>query len=189
MNKKIIIPLAILAVLLPATGFMINDQTDSSINMNSEKIHSVMEVSKIKRSMPEILDKSQVIIEGIILSAESISKQIDEDSDRKMVFTVATVQVIEVLKGEVDSKIVKVQMFGGETAEQIVDAPRLDVNENDQVIMLLFSDPEADYLEGNYGLADWDLGIFKKDNDSAKSFSETRSIPYDDLKEAIKNGK
>jgi len=189
MNKKIIIPLAILAVILPAIGVIVTEQTDSSIDMNSEKIHSIMEVSKIERSMSEILEKSQVIIEGTILSTEAISKQIDADSEREMIFTIATVQVNQVLKGDIDSKIVKVQMFGGEMEKRIVEAPRMDVNKNDQVIMLLFSDPEADYLGGNYGLADWDKGIFKNENGSAKSFAETRSIPYDDLKEAIKLGK
>ncbi len=177
MNKKIVIPIAVLAIILPAIGIM-------SIDTSNDVISGHIIGSSAGLTIPELVSSSDLTIEGTILKTSTVTKILEGDSP--MVFTIAKVRVNEVLYGDLTEKTITVQMFGGIDGKYEITTDRLSVAENDQVIMILFKDTNADYLGGNYGLASMTDAIYKQDNGNAKSSNTSKSIPYDDLKEAIK---
>lgn len=192
MKLKIIIPIAMLAVVLSVVGVMSmteptqNQPSPSMTPSDAHKMITVMSADERSFNFRELVDASDIIIEGKIVDTQTIEKKIDPEHRLSTIFTVATVKVSQVLKGESED-VIQVQLYGGETENRILITERLSIEKNDNVIMFLELDPENDLFAGNYNLVAQMQGLYKTELDQANNIIEERTIPTNELKRAIKS--
>lgn len=186
MKRKTIIPIGMLAAALLAISItsisMIEptqDQPSTNLALSeTDKMTTVMSTDERLFTFQELVDTSDVIIEGTILDTRTIEKKMDPEHRLPTIFTIATVEVSQVLKGEA-KEVIQVQLYGGETEDRIVIAERLDVEKRDDVIMFLELDPENDLFGGNYNLVAQMQGLYKIELEQANNILEERAMSTD----------
>jgi len=186
MNKKILLPLLVLAVI-PVIGFgLIPDDADRlgkefAANYPGATIgvHSLEE----EISEQEEVDRASLIIEGTIIETDTYWKIVRSDSPPR-IFTDFTVKVDEVIKGE-SKKIVKVTMSGGEKDGVTTYTEGSKIKNGDKVIMILGQD-----ISSVFGDSYTPISISKStyvidDDEKANNKINDRSDNKDKVKERI----
>lgn len=190
MNRKIMILLVAAIATLPIFGML-------GMSLDQEEIHSkplnisdtnkmvtVHSFDEVAFTLPELVSASELIIKGSVLDVTSFEKKVDPEHKMPWIFSIAKVQVQDVLKGESTEKIVRVQLYGGETEERVFLSEGHDVKVTDDVIMFLERDPESIY-GSNYALVSPISSMYLIDDDVAKHYYEEKSLSVDSLKESI----
>ncbi len=194
MKTKIIIPLVILATLLPAIGIIssFGEQIPTPHKPQSipetDKIVSILDSDRVLYTMPELVKTADLIIVGQVTSVEPYEKMVDPQHDSPWLFTLATVQIQEILKGQTDQKTVKVQLMGGESDTQVSLYDRLDVKPNETFVLFLSKSPTSTSTSmygDNYSVTSTINGLYVIDGDTAKAYEELNSLPLDGLKLSI----
>lgn len=188
MNKKLLLPIIAIVAILPVlamTSFSEPTTIESNISTTSEKEIQIYSYSERIFTVPELYETADLVIEGKILNTMPFEKLVDKEHKRPWLFTIATVQIQEVIKGDVTPKTIKVQLLGGETLDRIGVSERLDVDKNDTVIMFLELDPENIY-GSNYNLVTPSQALYQVQDGNAYKFEEDRVIPVEEFKQALK---
>lgn len=193
MNKKIIIPLALLVAIIPAIGLTSsyeNDEITQTVHTptlipHTDKIVSHADFDTRNMSLSESVDVASLIIKGTVLSTESFEKKVNPEHNAPWVFTVATVQISEVLKGDYTEKTIKVQMLGGETDARLALVEGSLAEEGEEVIMLL-NNKETSIFAPNYNLiTQAGDGMYTIQENEAVSYNDSKSMQLDRLIESI----
>ena len=191
MNQKIILPIVAAAVLLPVLAMLATPTEQTHIEPrpleipNTDKVVSIQSLDEVAFTLQERTKHSDLIIEGIVIGMVPLEKQIDPEDDSVWVFTVATVKVDEIFKGETEETTVNVQLYGGETDYEIAIAERHDIQINDTIIMFLEKNPDS-IAGDNYALVGPTSGMYLIEDDTAKHYHEEKSLTAENLKDAIK---
>lgn len=191
MNKKNILPLIAVMAILPVIAMVsfsessFNESSMTKSYTDTDKELQIISSSERNFTIPELYDTADLVIEGKILNTMPFEKLVDKEHKKPWLFTIATVQIQEVLKGEVTSKAIRVQLLGGETEDKIAISERLDVQKSDVVIMFLELDPENIY-GSNYNLIAPTQSLFQIHDGNAFKYEEERTIPVEAFKNALK---
>jgi len=188
MNRGILLPVAVAAVLLPALLFA--SEQDHLEHMrpmipDSDKALAIQSSDEVAFTLQERAKHSDLVIEGVVTNTASLKKQIDPSDDGYWVFTIATVKVNDVFKGETDEGTVDVQLYGGETDDVTAVFERHDIELNDDVIMFLEKNPDS-IAGDNYALVGPTSGMYLIEGDSAKHYYEEMTLTAADLRDAVK---
>ena len=120
MNKKIIIPLAILAVILPAIGVIVTEQTDSSIDMViTEDITGDDDVKKLLRRVNSSLRLQDI---PIVVAGKSFGSSFINEL---LGLGVQDIILLPVAKETLQAKVEKAVMEGKRTVLVVDDEPAI----------------------------------------------------------------
>lgn len=183
MNRKMLLPIIALAAIIPAIGMMSYSEESMTIQ-NGDKFIQITTTDEIQRTLPDRVLASDLVIQGKILSIHPKAQLVDPEHKTPWLFTVANVQIEEILKGETNKKVIQVQLFGGETEDRKTFSERLEIKESDSVVMFLGQDSESIFGE-NYGLIGSTSGMYVIEDDVAEHYVKEKSLPIDSLKIAI----
>jgi len=189
MNRGILLPVAVVAVLLPVLLLFASEQAHlehmQPMIPDSDKVLAIQSSDEVAFTLQERAKHSDLVIEGVVTNTASLKKQIDPSDDGYWVFTIATVKVNDVFKGETDEGTVDVQLYGGETDDVIAIFERHDIELNDDVIMFLEKNPDS-IAGDNYALVGPTSGMYLIEGDSAKHYYEEMTLTAADLRDAVK---
>ena len=188
MNKKIILSLVAIAVIIPVLGIgMIPDNADklgkefAANNPGATIITSSLEE---KISEQEEVNRAQLIIEGIILEEKPFWKM-DEGDKYPYILTEYVVKVNDVIKGNISvDQTVNVLMRGGTLDGVTSYNESLDIESGDNVIMLLGQDVNSIW-GGYYFPISVTKSTYAVDDDLAKNYLESKNMDKTLLKEKL----
>ena len=190
MNRKIMILMVVAVAMLPIFGIlgMSSDQEEVQSRHlsipDTNKMVTVHSFDEVAFTLPELVSTSELIIKGSVLNVTSFEKKVDLEHKMPWIFSIATVQVQDVLKGEIGERIIRVQLHGGETEERIALSEGHDIKDAGDVIMFLEKDSESIY-GSNYALVSQISSMYLIDDDVAKHYYEEKSLSVDSLKASI----
>lgn len=197
-NKNKVIPIAVLAMILPAVGMLGINTSEATIETNevgyevhiptdvdTTKLLSITESDYRIFTFPEMIERSDAIVIGTFNNANSFAET--NTNDRfPAIFTKFDLQVDEVLKGSPATKNYDVQTWGGETLERVqIMTDRMELKNNQQVLVFLEKNPESETFGNNYYPVSEKYGILQVVGDSLYQHGEERPIPLDEFKKAI----
>ena len=213
MNKKIFIPLIVVAVVAVSAGVYGFDQTNSNYNPFADAKYadnistmtyenpwksytgdkSVKSISGVFEalSLQEIVNLSDLIISGSIKDIEYVEEATNPDAPEDItVSTIYTVTIHSYMKGTDSDGVIKYTVAGGETKNHITIFEDMFVFEKrDQVVLMLekFSTVDGEILYS----AMTDMGAFKVTNGGPNSgevqqIGESITIPLPEFKSLIR---
>lgn len=188
MNHRIALPAMAAAVLLPAL-LLASEQTHLEHMQpaipDPSRMSAVQSSDEVAFTLQERVKHSDLIIEGAVVRMASLKKQIDPANDGYWVFTIATVKVNDLLKGEAGEGTIDVQLWGGETDGVAYAFERHGIGINDDVIMFLEKNPGSIYGD-NYALVGPTSGMYLIEGDSAKHYYEEMTLEAASLRDAVR---
>ena len=190
MNKKIILTLVAIAVIIPVLGIeMMPD------NVDADKIGkefaanypgaTIMTSSLEERiSEQEEVNRAQLIIEGVILEEKTFWK-LDQGDKHPYILTEYVVKVNDVIKGDMSvDQTVNVLMRGG-TLDGVTSYNKsLDIEAGDNVIMILGKDITSIWGEYYFPIS-VTKSTYAIDDDLAKNYLESRNMDKTLLKDKL----
>jgi hypothetical protein len=190
MNKKIILSLVAIAVIIPVLGITMlpdNDDADKigkEFAANNPGVTIYTSSSEEQISEQEEVNRAQLIIEGIILEEKPFWK-IDQGDKLPYILTEYVVKVNNVIKGNVSvDQTVNVLMRGG-TLDGITSYNEsLDIESGDNVILLLGQDFNSVW-GGYYFPISATKSTYSVDDDLAKNYLESKNMDKTLLKEKL----
>ncbi len=189
MSRRIILSAVVAAVLLPVLLLFVPGQTyvehTQTAFPHTDKTVAIQHSDEVAFTLQERVKHSDLVIEGVVSNMASVKKQMDPADDGYWVFTIVTVKVSDVFKGETDEGTVDVQLYGGETDDMIAVFDRHDVGINDDVIMFLEKNPDG-IAGDSYALVGPTSGMYLIEGDSAKHYHEEMSLTAGSLRDAVK---
>ncbi len=189
MNRRIILSVVAAAVLLPVLLLFIPEQTHVEyippMLPHTDKAVAIQYSDEAAFTLQERVKHSDLVIEGVVVSMASMKKQVDPADDDYWVFTIVTVKVNDIFKGDTKEETVDVQLYGGETDDVIAVFERHDVGINDDVMMFLEKSPDG-IAGDNYVLVGPTSGMYLIEEDSAKHYYGEMSLTAGELRDAVK---
>ena len=190
MNKKIILSLVAIAVIIPALGIgMLPDNVDADKlgkEFAANYPGATIMTSSIEEqiSEQEEINRAQLIIEGVILEEKPFWK-VDQGDKQPYILTEYLVKVNDVIKGDVSvDQTVNVLMRGGTLDGVTSYNESLDIEAGDNVIMLLGQDLNSVW-EGYYFPISVTKSTYTIDDDLAKNYLESKNMDKTLLKEKL----
>ncbi len=158
MREKHVYTISAILILCSIGSLFVNTQIQHNIQASWSYAYS---------DVQELADKSDLIIKGKVISSVTLE---NEFSNNDLIFTSHTVEVIEVVKGYVETKNIEIYQTGGETKNvfsSVVDDPLF--KEGD--IMVLFL-RKSDTVVNRYIVLGGPQGRFMVNDDAVYSMSE-----------------
>ena len=190
MNKKIILSLVAIAVIIPVLGIgMIPDNVDAD-KLGKEFAANypgatIMTSSLEERiSEQEEVNRAQLIIEGVILEEKTFWK-LEQGDKYPYILTEYVVKVNDVIKGDMSvDQTVNVLMRGG-TLDGVTSYNKsLDIESGDNVIMLLGQDLNSVW-GGYYHPISVSKSTYVVEDEIAKNMMPERNMDKTLLKEKL----
>lgn len=187
MNKKIIISLVAIAVIIPVLGIgMLPDNADEigkefAANYPGATIgvHTLEE----NISEQEEVDRAELIIEGTVIEVKPFWKII-RDGKNPQIYTEYTVKVNDVIKGNTQDENIKVLTVGGQLDGVTSTTEAISMEYDDNIILLLGKD-----LNSVFGSYYHPISVSKStyivEDNVAKNKMTDRNMDKDLLKEKL----
>ena len=190
MNKKIILSLVAIAVIIPVLGITMlpdNDDADKigkEFAANHPGVTIRTSSSEEQISEQEEVNRAQLIIEGIILEEKPFWK-IDQGDKLPYILTEYVVKVNDVIKGNVQvDDTISVLMRGGTLDGITVKTHAMTIQLGDNVIMLLGKDIYSIWGESYHPIS-VSKSTYLLEDETAKNKLESRIMDKTDLKEKL----
>ena len=176
--KKILLPIVALAAILPVAMLSMNMSTDTQFELVRKTInpHTTNESNIIGKTLTvhttdedelnfhQLIDSADFIIEGKLLEPYVFEVKL-YGSKYSDIFTNYQVEIINVLKGEIDKKVIPVSMWGGETYDRLYETEGQKIGLNDTVILFLEKDCTFYTEKNTYNLISITQASFLKEGD------------------------
>ncbi|MCE2507558.1 MAG: hypothetical protein J4F36_14045 [Nitrosopumilaceae archaeon] len=197
MNTKVVIPIALLAIVLPAIGMIgiqssdqieaksLSAKTHLPIDVDGEKLVSITHADYRIFTFPEMIERSDAIVIGTLTEGKSFVET--ETNDRyPTIFTTHDLKVDRVIKGDSKTTNYPMQTWGGITAErdQIME-DRMELVNQKQVLVFLEQNLESPTFGTNYYPVSEKYGILEVVDGQLYQQGEKRPIPLDEFIKAI----
>ena len=190
MNKKIILSLVAIAVIIPVLGITMlpdNDDADKigkEFAANNPGVTIRTSSSEGQISEQEEVNRAQLIIEGIILEEKPFWK-IDQGDKLPYILTEYVVKVNDVIKGNVQvDDTISVLMSGGMLDGVTSKTTAMPIQLGDNVIMLLGKDIYSIWGESYHPIS-VSKSTYLLEDETAKNKLESRIMDKTDLKEKL----
>src|SRR3990167_3922084 len=134
-HKKIAIPILALTVMIPAMFFVFVD-SNPEVQLQ-EKIVTSVSFDEDAMDLSSLTERSELVIEGKILTSSVFTKKVHNDQAFPDIYTKHQVQIVELLKGETDKKVISVVVHGGEFENRISKTEAVSIKDMDSVILFL----------------------------------------------------
>ena len=175
MNKKIIIPLLVLAVIIPAVSILGFDTVPHDDRVYT---HSSAGISS-GASIEELADNADYIVEGKLTNAKSITVPMGSSDDplRIKALTYWTIQVDKTYKGEPTKELVFLKA-GGETDKVVSTYEGLQWKLGDTIFVYL---TEEDGILKQYGTTNVSFKL--TESGIAEAYPPWNSKPIEQLRQ------
>lgn len=140
MNKKILIPAIIAAVILPMTAFVVFTVLSSDVNTDDGKILSILYGTSGNFTISEKAEMTELILLGDVQSVKMVEEKGHSTARYSMVMSYIEIKPTEILKGTPilnDNGNVLLRTPGGETENYITETEDLVLSENEYVFLYL----------------------------------------------------
>ncbi len=181
-TRTTVIPLLAIAVMIPALVFSFNI-TDDKLQTNEKLITSVT-FDENEMNLSTLTQGSELVIEGKILTSNVFTKKVHDGQVFPDIYTKHQIQIIEVLKGETNKKVISVVTHGGELDDRVSKTHAIPIKDRDTVILFLEENGAHYTGAGAYNPIAPIQGVFLIEDSKAKSsiFSE---MNVSDMRNAV----
>ena len=188
MNKKILLPIIAVAVIIPILGATMITPDADKIGKEFAANHpgATIGVSTLEGNISEQeeVNRAQLIIEGTITEIKPFWKLLRADSIPN-IYTEYTVKVTDVVKGNVQvDDTISVLMSGGMLDGVTSKTTAMPIQLGDNVIMLLGKDIYSIWGESYHPIS-VSKSTYLLEDETAKNKLESRIMDKTDLKEKL----
>ena len=187
MNKKIILSLVAIAVIIPVLGIgMIPDNVDADkLGKEYAATHQGTTMgthsSEAYISEQEEINRAELIIDGVVIEVKPFWKIINENP---RIYTEYTVKVNDVIKGNTQDDNIKVILAGGQLDGITSKTEAISMQYNDNVILLLGKDLNS-IFGSDYHPISVSKSTYIVEDEIAKNMMTERNMDKTLLKEKL----